>query len=166
MAKVALGSRLLYARSFHADGAPGLIVIHAGDEVDGPSLEVYSLPSLGLVMQVRGMLINPRLVPPFPTSSCMQTPLGSLMGQDWAPPPSGKASRLVAATRLGHLALLSRAGEVSLMALTKGIPAQQPSGGVYDWDLAVAAQVGHWQIPSSMHVLGLHVIMALLRRLR
>lgn len=51
---------------------------------------MYSLPSLGLLLQA---------------------PLCSLLGQAWAPPtPDSKApppSRLLAATRLGHMALLS-----------------------------------------------------------
>ena len=39
---------------FQVDDAPGLIAINAGEEGEGPVLEVYSLPSLGLIMQVRG----------------------------------------------------------------------------------------------------------------
>ena len=48
-----LSQPLLYARAFHADGAPGLLVITYGDEGQGPVLRVYSLPSLGLLLQVR-----------------------------------------------------------------------------------------------------------------
>ena len=55
-----------------------------------PSPQVYSLPSLGLLLQA---------------------PLCSLLGQAWEPPPPGSKapppSRLIAATRLGHLALLN-----------------------------------------------------------
>ena len=83
------------------------------------SSQVYSLPSLGLLFQA---------------------PLASLMGQAWDPPSSSlKAARLVAASHLGHLVLLSTQGELSLLAVAKGIPEQRSSGGVYDWELAAAA---------------------------
>ena len=55
-----------------------------------PPPQVYSHPSQGLLLQ---------------------PPLGSLLGQAWEPPPPGSKapppSRLLAATRLGHLALLN-----------------------------------------------------------
>jgi hypothetical protein len=62
-------------------------VLTSGENDDeGPLLEVYSLPSLGLLMQ---------------------TPISTLTGETWQAPPAGKASKLIASTRLGHLALLS-----------------------------------------------------------
>ena len=37
---MSLPHTLLYARTFHADGAPGLIAINAGEEGEEPVLEV------------------------------------------------------------------------------------------------------------------------------
>ncbi|GAX80417.1 hypothetical protein CEUSTIGMA_g7856.t1 [Chlamydomonas eustigma] len=118
-AKVALASQLLYAHTFHSEGAPGLLALTSGDDDEGPVLEVYSLPSLGLLMQ---------------------TPISTLTGEVWQAPPAGKAAKLTASSRLGHLTLLSPLGEVSLLAVTKSIPEQHSSRGIYDWDLAEAAQ--------------------------
>ena len=53
--KVALRSPLLFAHTFHVDGAPGLMAIHAGEEEQGPVLEVRGPrgrpPSLGLLLR-------------------------------------------------------------------------------------------------------------------
>ena len=39
-AKVVLRRPLLYAHTFHVDGAPGLMAINSGEEGEGPVLEV------------------------------------------------------------------------------------------------------------------------------
>ena len=50
--QVGLSTTLMYARTFHVNGAPALMAITTGEESEGPAVEVYSLPSLGLIMQV------------------------------------------------------------------------------------------------------------------
>ncbi|MEW5311029.1 MAG: hypothetical protein WDW38_002776 [Sanguina aurantia] len=107
---------LVYARTFHVEGAAGLLTLASGP--DGLLLQAYSLPSLVLLNEVI---------------------LSKAAGWLWDVPVGHerKLGRLIATSRLGQMVLLGEGQEVLQLALTQGGHPPLPSN-------RLASTTGPW----------------------
>ncbi|GLC57475.1 hypothetical protein PLESTB_001231000 [Pleodorina starrii] len=111
--------QLVYARPVQgAGGAPGVMALAAAEH--GLSVQVYSLPSLELVLE---------------------TPLSASLSWFWDVPPGHerKLGRLAATSRLGHLLLLGLSNELLTMGLAAGLPRPAPPRSLFDSGAATAS---------------------------
>lgn len=117
---------IVFASTFQMSGSPGVVVLTAGDGPGGSGgdLQVYSLPNLGLVLDV---------------------PLDSAVRSEWTWEGSLLAQvRLLAGSHSGQLALVGPGNELLRLSLAPrrddwGEPGSAAVGQLYDWDLAAAA---------------------------